>query len=143
VSKSLVNLGSGREVEGGLLAGGLVAGESAGHDDDHGPLDHGGVVFGKAFVVAHGAPAAVDPGETPFDGPAAVLDDEADLVGEFADDLQSDTAGGGGPVDEFALVAGVGPDQGDVREAQPGGLEQGAGAVSVLDVGAGDQDGEE
>ena len=41
----------------------LVAGESSGHDDDHGPLGHRGVVLREAFVVAYGSAAAVDPGE--------------------------------------------------------------------------------
>ena len=41
----------------------MVVGEAAGHEGDHRPLDHRGVVLGQPFVVAHGAPAAVDPGE--------------------------------------------------------------------------------
>lgn len=36
----------------GWLGGGAVAGEAAGHDDDHGPVDVGLMVGGQAFVVA-------------------------------------------------------------------------------------------
>jgi RNA-directed DNA polymerase len=50
----------------------LVAGEASGHDDDHCPLDHRGVVLRESFVVAHGSAAAVDPGERAFDRPPAV-----------------------------------------------------------------------
>ena len=121
------------------FAGGLVAGEAPGHDDEHRPLGHRRVVLRESFVVADGAPAAVDPGKCAFAGPPAVQDDEADLVGEFTDGLQGD-APCGAPVDEFALVAGVGPDQGDAGETLPDGPDQRAGTVTVLDVGAGNQD---
>jgi hypothetical protein len=53
-----------------------MAGEAAGHDDDHGPLNHRGVVLWQAFVVADGAPAPVDPGEGSLYRPPAVQDDE-------------------------------------------------------------------
>ena len=49
--------------------GGL--GEAAGHEGDHGPQDHGFVVGGQALVAAGGAPVLADPGEGPFDDPAA------------------------------------------------------------------------
>ncbi len=48
-----------------------MPGEAAGHDDDHGPLDPGGVMVGVAFVDAYGTTASVDPGEGPFDHPSA------------------------------------------------------------------------
>ena len=42
-------------------AGGALAGEAAGHDDDHGPVDVGFVVGGQPLVVPDGAPVAGDP----------------------------------------------------------------------------------
>lgn len=36
------------------------AGEAAGHDDDHGPVEVGLVVGGQPFVVADGAPVALE-----------------------------------------------------------------------------------
>nr|WP_285691818.1 hypothetical protein [Actinoplanes sp. NBRC 103695] len=98
-----------------MVSGLVVAGESAGHDDDHGPLDHRGVMLWQPFVIADGAPASVDPGERALDRPPAVRDHEGGLPGEFRDDLDGETQLGGGPVDELAGVAGIGPDQTDAR----------------------------
>src|SRR4051794_4417111 len=120
-----------------------MSSKAAGHDDDHGPLDHRGVVVGETFVVADGAAAAVDPGEGPLDGPSAVQHDEGGLPGQFGDDLDGEPEVGGGPVDEFAGVAAVGPEQTDAREADAQRPEQGPGGVAVLDVRAGDQDGQQ
>jgi hypothetical protein len=117
-----------------------MAGEAAGHDDDHGPLDHRGVMLWEPFVVSDGAPAAVDPGERAFDRLSAVQDHEGGLSGQFRHDLDGESQPLGGPVDQFAGVAGVGPEQPDGREAGVQRPEQRAGAVAVLDVGAGDQD---
>jgi hypothetical protein len=94
-----------------------MSSEAAGHDDDHGPLDHRGVVIGMAFVVADGTTAAVNPGERALDGPSAVQHDERALPGQFGDDLDGESQVGGGPVDESAGVAAVGPEQSDVWEA--------------------------
>jgi hypothetical protein len=35
--------------------------QAAVHDDDHHPVDGGGVVGGRAFIVAYGTVTAVDP----------------------------------------------------------------------------------
>jgi dihydrofolate reductase len=45
----------------GRLGGGALAGEPAGHDDDHGPVDVGLVVGGQPLVVADGPAVAGDP----------------------------------------------------------------------------------
>ncbi|MFG3716170.1 hypothetical protein [Micromonospora sp. NPDC047730] len=66
-------------------------------NDDHGPLDHSGVVFGVAFVVADGASATVDPRQGLLGDPSAVQDLEADLVGELAHDLHREAQDSGGP----------------------------------------------
>jgi hypothetical protein len=118
----------------------VVSDEAAGHDDDHGPLDHRGVVLGEAFIVADGASAPVDPGERSLDGPPAVQDDEGRLPGQLGHDLHGEFELGGGPVDEFTGVAGVGPDQCDAGETGVQRPEQRFRGVAVLDVGAGDQD---
>jgi hypothetical protein len=44
-------------------------------------------------------------------------DDEGGLSGELGDDLDGQGQTGGGPVDELAGVAGVGPDHGDCGKA--------------------------
>jgi hypothetical protein len=49
----------------------IMAGEAAGHEGDHGPVDHGFVVGGEAFVVAGAASVASDPGQGPLDHPPA------------------------------------------------------------------------
>jgi len=56
ISKSLLeNSGCG------WLGGGGLAGEAAGHDDDHGPVDIGLVAGGQPLVVADGPAVAGDP----------------------------------------------------------------------------------
>jgi hypothetical protein len=116
-----------------------VAGEAAGHDDDHCPLDHRGVVLREPFVIADGTPAPVDPGERPLDGPPAVQDDEGGLAGQLRHDLHGESELLGGPVDELAGVAGVGPDQAYAGEAGVQRPEQRSAAIAVLHTGAGDQ----
>src|SRR5260370_42481477 len=49
----------------------VLPGQTSGHDGDHGPVHHGFVVLGQAFVVADGAAAEGDRGQGPADGPAA------------------------------------------------------------------------
>ena len=59
--------------------GGCLRGlcRAAGHLEDRGPLDHGGVVGGEALVVAGAAAPAGDPGVGALDDPAAGQDLEA------------------------------------------------------------------
>src|SRR5579859_2857938 len=58
--KSLLeNLGDLRLGWGAGVAG--LAGEAAGHDDDHGPVDVGFVVGGQPLVVPDGGPVARGP----------------------------------------------------------------------------------
>src|SRR5204863_9132087 len=94
----------------------LVAGQASGHDDDHGPLDHGGVVLREAFVVAGGASTSVDPGQGALHDPSTWQHGEADLAGQLGHDLH-DQAEGQAVVDGRAAVAAVDPDHGDAGEA--------------------------
>src|SRR5690348_3293152 len=55
----------------GWLGGAALAGEAAGHDDDHGPVDVGLVVGGQPLVIADGAAVAGDPGQRPLHDPPA------------------------------------------------------------------------
>src|SRR3546814_8092342 len=59
-----------------------------------GPLE----VFGQTAI-------AVDPCEGAFDDPSSGMDDEAGLIGEFADDFDRN---GGGVPDAIAVVGAVG-----------------------------------
>jgi hypothetical protein len=77
-------------------AGGVVAGQSAGHDDDHFPLDHRGVVSGQTLIVADGTAAPVDPGERALHTPA-VQHHEADLPSQLGHDLHGQAERAGGP----------------------------------------------
>jgi hypothetical protein len=59
------------------------AGQPPGRGDDHGPVDHGGVMLAEPFVVADGAPGAGDPGEGPLSHPAAAQPHEGVRGGAF------------------------------------------------------------
>jgi len=72
-TKILVNKGSGV----------VVASQAFGHEGDHGPLDHRGVVLREAFVVADGLAASADPGEHPLGRLSAVQDHGGGLPGEL------------------------------------------------------------
>jgi hypothetical protein len=97
----------------------------------------------RSYYPEDGVSAAVDPGEGALDGPPAVQDDERGLPGEFGHDLHGEVQVVGGPVDELAGVAGIGPEQAGAGEAGVHRPEQRAGIVTVLDVAAGDRDGEQ
>ena len=66
---------SGEACLGGCLKT-VRSGESPGHGRDHGEVDHGFVVVGSGFVVAHAAAVLVDPRETSLDHPNAGPDVE-------------------------------------------------------------------
>ncbi len=77
-------------------------------------------------------PAAAEPGEGPLDHPAPGQNDEPDLIGRLADDLDDDIRR---PGDPLVVVGAVGEDAPDAREQGAGGLQQRAAAVPVLDGG--------
>jgi len=63
------------------------------------------------FLVILGQPlVAGEPSQRPFDDPALRQDDEPGGVGRALDDLQDPAGQGGGPGDQRARVALVGPD---------------------------------
>ena len=98
-----------------------MPGEAAAHGDDHGPVDDGLVVFGEAFVVADGAPAAGDPGQGALDDPPAGQDLEGVQVIGAPDDLDGELEGLLGPGDQLAGVAAVGPGELDRGEGSAAG----------------------
>jgi hypothetical protein len=104
-------------------------------------LDHRGVVFRLAFVVADGASATVDPGAGALHGPAAVQDDEAGLVGEFADEDRHQQSGGGDDDVAFTsvdLLAGVVTAAGTpdgLRRAEGLGVDQAGGRDGLAAFG--------
>jgi len=102
--------------------GGLCG--AAGHLDDGGPFDHGGVVGGEALVVAGAASSAGDPGVGALDDPAAGQDLEAFLPFCLLDDLDGDGQLALRPVPPVAVVGPVAPDQGQEAPA-PGTPEYG------------------
>src|SRR3546814_12676530 len=69
------------------------------------------------LVVLGEAAVAIEPGEGSLDDPAAWMDDEPGLIGEFADDLDDDRGGVRdtravvGAVSEGALDEGLPPPQ--------------------------------
>jgi hypothetical protein len=58
----------------------------------------------------------------------------------FADDLDRDCQDLGGPGDQFAGVAGIGPDQPDGWQVAAEAPPQPPAAIAVLGAGRGDQD---
>src|SRR3546814_1255944 len=92
---------------------------------DLGPLE----VFGQTAI-------AVDPCEGAFDDPSSGMDDEAGLIGEFADDFDRN---GGGVPDAIAVVGAVGIGARDEGMPLVRLLEQGHRAIAVLHIGRMDQ----
>ena len=116
---------------------------AAGHLDDGGPLDHGGVVVGQALVVAGAAAPAGDPGVGRSTTQRRGRTLESLLVPGLQDDLDGDAEGAPGPVAPVAVVGLVGPDQRQAAPAGAGPLEQHGGADPVLGAGRGDHDADE
>src|SRR5215469_1387281 len=111
----------------------MRAGQAAGHDGDHGPVDGGFVVGGEAFVVACAAAVAGDPGQGPLDHPAAGQDLEGVLVVGAFDDLDGQLEVGGRPGLEFPGVDAVGPGVADAAAGPVQVEQQRPGGVAVLD----------
>ena len=74
----------------------------------------------------------IPPGSKTLNDPTSWEDDEADLVCDFADDLDANI---GGACDAFAVIAAVGPDQANEREERARDRQQRGTAVAVLDIG--------
>ena len=97
---------------------------------------------GQVLVVADGAAVFADPGEGPFDDPAAGQDLE-DVPVTLGHDLDGDLHGGGPGGQLAGGVSGIGPDQDDFGAGAVQVPQQGPGAVAVLDGCGGDDHGQE
>jgi hypothetical protein len=95
-------------------------GEPVGHQDDHGPQDHGFVAGGQGLVVPDGTAVLADPGEGPLHNPAAGQDLE-DVTIALSHDLDRHLRRTGPGSQLACAVSSVGPDQQDLD----------AGAVQV------------
>ena len=96
-----------------------------------------------ALVVSGEPAAAADPGEGALHNPALWEDDKAVAVAA-ADDLQLPDAGAGdGGLPLLPLIARIGDDALDEREAPSGLPQQRLGAVAILHAGRVDVDGEQ
>src|SRR6266498_4543805 len=98
--------------------------EAPGHDDDHGPLDHRGVMLCSSLIVTYGSPAAIDPGKRPLYHPPAGQDLEPDLPRQFGHHLDHQPQCGT-ERDRSTTVGAVDPDHTDPPEAGSQGPEQG------------------
>src|SRR3546814_715078 len=98
-------------------------------------LERGCGFDGPLEVFGHTA-IAVDPCEGAFDDPSSGMDDEAGLIGEFADDFDRN---GGGVPDAIAVVGAVGIGARDAGMPLVTLLEPGHRAIAVLHIGRMDQ----
>jgi hypothetical protein len=105
-------------------------GETAGHEGDHGPQDHGFVAGGQLLVVPDGAAVLADPGEGPLDDSAAGQDLK-DVLLAPGDHLHGDLQCRG-PGGELAGIGGISPDQLDAAAGAVQVPQQRPGAVAVL-----------
>lgn len=102
------------------------------HDADHGETDEGNDGAGVAFEVASEPAVASDPCEGSLDDPSLGQDDEVVCLGALDDfDLPGADVG-----DAWPLVAGIGEELDDRREAALGVAQQAADAIAILPVGA-------
>jgi hypothetical protein len=97
--------------------------------------------FGKVFEVLGETPVASEPGESALDNPAARQDDEALPVVAPLDDLHTQRRHlCHRSVNLPGVVAAIGPDQFEPREAPAYLVEDESGPVAVLDRGRVDDD---
>ena len=101
------------------------------------------MVVGPGFVVAHAAAVLVDPRETSLDHPNAGPDVETSGAGDAFDDLHSKGENVFRPDEQPSGVTAVGPDQPDGGEAAAQCGQESVFGTAVLDLGGGDDDGEQ
>ena len=99
--------------------------------------------MGELFVVADEAAVLDDPGERPFDDPAAWQDLEALRRGVAAYDLQGDVRLLLGPVDQAPGIAAISEGMLYERVSGSRALQYALSPVAVLDIGAVDVDREQ
>src|SRR3546814_5056005 len=78
-----------------------LASDASDEDDGSGGIEGRGCGFDGPLEVFGQTAIAVDPCEGAFDDPSSGMDDEAGLIGEFADDFDRN---GGGVPDAIAVV---------------------------------------
>lgn len=94
------------------------------------------------LVVLGEPPVSAEPAEGTLHNPALGQDGESFDVVVAADYLERAPEGFAGPVDEFACVGPVGPNELEAGECLAEGLEGGLGAIAVLDGRFVDDDGQ-
>ena len=97
--------------------------------------DEGCERIGQVLEILGEPAVASQPGEGSFDHPALWQHDEAcHVIGAFDDfDAQTRNLGDGG-IDLMGMVAGIGPDQLEPREAVPYPLDHQRCAIAVLNT---------
>ena len=114
-------------------------GQPAAGDPDHGPTDHRLVMFGQAFVVAYTSAMSCDPGQSPLDHPTPRQDHKPDRIIRTLHDPHRDLQGRARPIQEFAGIATISPDQPDAMASASQPLQQRASTITILNRGCGDQ----
>ena len=95
--------------------------------------------LGQLLVVLGQTAVAAEPGQRPFDPPAHRQEDEADLLGQLADDDHAPAEVSLDPVLKLASVGAVDPDQLKARELAVRADQQVEASIPILCVGRGDQ----
>lgn len=110
----------------------MCAGDASDEEHDGGGVEESfGRGEGRLEILAESS-VATDPGEEALDHPTARMDGEADLLWVLSDDLDGDARGHG---DALAGIGAVGEGVLDEGKAAPRCLQQGHGAVAVLNRG--------
>jgi hypothetical protein len=109
--------------------------ESPDRDLDAGQCDESGEGLGKVFIILGDAAVAAKPGEGSLDDPATRQDDEAFQVVAALDDLKAQHRNfGDGSLDLPSIIAIIGPDEFEPREAIADLIEDEGRPVTILDT---------
>lgn len=101
----------------------------------HGQVDHRFAAFGQRFVVLAQTTITTEPGKGSLHDPPLGQNLEAGHIVAAFDDLQDPVAQLPSPVDQFAGVSPIGPNQLEPRELPDQLGQHQLGPVAVLDVG--------
>ena len=102
---------------------------------DHGQVDDRFAAFGERLVVFAQPTITPEPGKGSLDDPTLGQNLEAGHIVAAFDDLQYPVAHFLGPLDQFAGVAPVGPDQLELGELPDQFGQHQLGPIAVLDIG--------
>jgi hypothetical protein len=114
-------------------------GQTANHDMNHDPMDHGLTRRGEVFIIFTQASVAIEPAQSPLDDPA-LRDDHKSLgaAGAFRN-FQADWPLGSqrsDPVHQWPDIGSIGPDMPQSRKLMPQDGQEAFRAVAVLDAGS-------